>query len=242
MSLSVKVEGVTKSFKDRQVLRDVSCSFPEGRISVILGPNGSGKTTLMRAISRLEAPDSGRVEYLDNGEAQGTGPALMRRMTLIAQDPVLFNMTVAGNVAYGLRLRGLPSGEINERVGRSLDAAGVSRLSGARARTLSGGEAQRTALARAFALRPELLLLDEPSANLDPEGVALMESLVRRMKEEFGTTVIMVTHNLFQARRMANEAFLIYGGRLVENGPAAEFFGSPRNELTREFLSGEIIF
>ncbi len=242
MSLGVEVKGVAKSFKGRQVLENISCSFPQGRISVILGPNGSGKTTLLRAISRLEAPDSGRVEYLDNGKPQDRGLALMRRMTLIAQDPVLFNMTVAGNVAYGLRLRGLPSGEINERVGRSLEAAGVSRLSGARARTLSGGEAQRTALARAFALRPEMLLLDEPSANLDPEGVALMESLVRRMKEEFGTTVIMVTHNLFQARRMANEAFLIYGGRLVETGRAAEFFGSPLNELTREFLSGEIIF
>ena len=116
MSLGVKVEGVSKSFRDRQVLKEVSCTFPDGRISVILGPNGSGKTTLLRIISGLETPDSGRVEYHNGGKPQGAGPQLMRRMTLLAQDPVLFNMTVAGNVSYGLKLRGLSPGEAGKRV------------------------------------------------------------------------------------------------------------------------------
>ncbi len=238
MSLGVELSGVSKSYGGREVLKGVTCSFAKGRISAILGPNGSGKTTLLRLIASLERPDRGDVRYTDGTD----GPALMRRMTLVAQRPCMFDTSLYNNIAFGLKVRGLPGHEIRVRVDDALSASSLSHLSKVNAKSLSGGEAQRAAMARAYALRPDLVLLDEPAANLDPEGVDQMERLIHKMKSEQGMTALIVTHNIFQARRLADDVCLLYGGELVERGSRDEFFGAPKMELTRKFLAGELVF
>lgn len=242
MSIGVRLNGVGVSYGARAALKGMTCTFPAGKVSAILGPNGSGKTTLMRAVAGLESFGSGGIEYTDAAGEVSPGLALMRRMTLVSQKAVLFNATVFNNIAYGLKARGLSPDVISERVSEALETGGLAHLAHARAWTLSGGEAQRAALVRAWALRPELLLLDEPTASMDPAGVALAEGLVRRMREERGTTVVVVTHNLFQARRLADNVFLLYGGELVESGETETVFGSPREELTRSFISGKVVY
>jgi tungstate transport system ATP-binding protein len=242
MSLTVVLKGLNKSYAGKEALKDISCEFTAGKIGAVIGPNGSGKTSLLRLISRLDRPSRGEIAYMSGGGCALPGISLMRRMTLVSQATVLFNTSLYNNIAYGLKARGLPPGSVKARVEEALAAVGLNALAHAQAGTLSGGEAQRAAFARAYALRPELALLDEPSANLDPDGVALMERLVLRMKEEYGTTFVIVTHNLFQARRLADRVFFLYGGELVESGDTRALFGSPKRELTRKFLSGEVVY
>lgn len=242
MSLTVDLRDVVKRYGKRDALAGVSCRFLPGRINILLGPNGSGKTTLLRLAARLEEPDGGTVVFSDADGSLTPGVALMRRMTLVSQAPALFNTSVFNNIAYGLRLRGMEEQEMRSRAIEALELVGMGNFSGARAGSLSGGEAQRVAIARAYALRPELLLLDEPSSSLDPEGGAVFEEVIKKINSEQATTVAMVTHNLFQARRLAHYAFFLYGGRLVEWGEAAGFFNRPENEVTAKFISGEMVF
>ena len=242
MSLTVELRDVTKIYGKREALSGVSCRFIPGRINVLLGPNGSGKTTLLRLAALLEAPDGGTVVFSDGEVSVAPGAALMHRMTLVSQSPVLFNTTVFKNMAYGLQQRGIEEGEVKRRVHDALELVDMDNFAGARAASLSGGEAQRVAIARAYALRPELLLLDEPSSSLDPDGGAVFEEVLRKMNTEQGTTVVIVTHNLFQARRLAHAASFMYGGRMVEWGDAAVFFNRPESAVTAKFISGEIVF
>jgi len=242
MSLTVELHDVTRVYGKREALAGVSCRFLPGRVNVLLGPNGCGKTTLLRLAAFLEAPDVGKVVFSDGDLPVAPGVALMRRMTLVSQTPVLFNTTVFRNMEYGLQLRGGKEREIKSRVFDALELVGMGNFAGARAASLSGGEAQRVAIARAYALRPELLLLDEPSSNLDPEGGSVFEDVLRKLNEEQGTTVVIVTHNLFQARRLAHAAFFMYGGKMVEWGDATGFFNSPESALTSKFISGEMVF
>jgi tungstate transport system ATP-binding protein len=242
MSIKVETGGLTKSLGGRTVLDDISCEFPAGGISVVIGPNGSGKTTLLRVAAGLETPDGGRLSYMDGDGEIPPGLPLMRRMTYVSQDPLLFSTSLHDNIAYGLRQRALPAEEVARRVDEALELSGIKRLSQAPAKTLSGGEAQRAAIVRAYALRPELVLFDEPASNLDPEGGAWMERLVMRMKDEWGASVVLVTHNMFQARRLADRVFFLYGGRLVESGPRDKFFERPENDLTRRFLAGDVVY
>ncbi|HEY3347868.1 MAG TPA: ATP-binding cassette domain-containing protein [Nitrospirota bacterium] len=242
MSIGARLSGVSKRFGAREALAGISCEMPPGVFSVIIGPNGSGKTTLMRLMARLDAPTAGAVEHYDGSGVITPGLGLMRRMTLIPQRAVMFTTTVEKNVAYGLKARGIKGGELEARVSEALALTGLEGLAHEQAKKISGGEAQRAAIARAYAIRPELLLLDEPTANLDPEGGKLMERVIAKMREEFGTTIVMVTHNLFLARRIGELAFVMDSGRVVEHGLAAEVFGRPRQEFTRRFVSGDIIY
>jgi tungstate transport system ATP-binding protein len=161
-------------------------------------------------------------------------------VTTVFQRPALFNDTVAANVAYGLGLRGLPGGK--DHVNAILARLGLERLAHARARTLSGGEMQRAALARALLIRPRVLLLDEPTANLDPYNVGLIEEVVREANQQQGTTVVLVTHNVFQARRLAQRAALLLNGQIVETAAAPAFFDDPADARTRAFVNGEMIY
>jgi tungstate transport system ATP-binding protein len=242
MSLGVRLSGVSKRFGARDALTGISCEMPPGVFSVIIGPNGSGKTTLMRLMARLDAPTAGLVEHRDGSGVIAPGLGLMRRLTLIPQRAVMFSTTVEKNVAYGLKARGFQGGELEARVSEALALAGLEGLAHEQAKKISGGEAQRAAIARAYAIRPELLLLDEPTANLDPDGGKLMERVLAKMREEFGTTIVMVTHNLFLARRIGELVFVMDSGRLVEQGLAGDVFGRPRQEFTRSFVSGDIIY
>ncbi len=200
MNPSYYVQNLTKVYHDRQVLGIDRLDIRPGEILAIVGPSGSGKSTLLRLLNFLEPPTAGRIDYRgEQFEATGSVSLDVRRsVTTVAQRPVLLNRSVKANVEFGLRLRGRRDsvGEVRA----ALEKVGLAALEGQPARTLSGGEAQRVALARAMVIRPDVLLLDEPTANLDPYNVGVIEDAVRRLNEEQGTTVILVTHNVFQAR------------------------------------------
>lgn len=219
-------------------------SFLPGKIYGIIGPSGAGKTTLLRIINLLIPPDGGLLYF--NGspapENESGRLHLQRQMTLVFQKPLLFQTTVRENIAYGLKMRGVDREEIKERVDAVLHQIGLSSLGERRAQTLSGGEAQRVALARAIAFRPKLLLLDEPTANLDPANVELMEEMIFELKRSMELTMIMVTHNIFQARRLTEEVIFLYNGRVVETGETSRIFKEPRDERTKAFIEGRTVY
>ncbi len=240
-----RLEGLVKSYGGRRVLDLESLEVDAGSVWAIVGPSGAGKTTLLRLLNGLEKPDAGRIWFFGQELTAANGlPALevRRRMTMVFQTPVLFTATVAENVAYGLRVRGVDQGSVARRVARALDLVGLAGTERRGARSLSAGEAQRVSLARALVVEPEVLLLDEPTANLDPANAAIIESLLRRASGEMGVTVVLVTHNLFQARRVADHTGFLLDGRLVETGPTREFFERPADPRTRAFIRGEMVF
>ena len=165
---------------------------------------------------------------------------LRRRVTTVFQRPMLLDRSVRENVAYGLRLRGLDKSD--KAVNDTLSQVGLEGLARQRARSLSGGEAQRVALARALILQPDVLLLDEPTANLDPYNVGLIEEIVRQANQKHGTTIVMVTHNVFQAHRLAQRVAFLLGGKLVEVAKTEKFFTTPDDPRTRAFMNGEMVY
>lgn len=209
-----------------------------GELLAILGPSGAGKSTLLRLLNFLEPSDAGTILFDGQPLPHTPPPQLRRRVTTVFQKPALLNRSVRDNVAYGLRLRGeSPDGRVEDALAR-MD---LTALAGAPVHRLSGGETQRVALARALVLRPDVLLLDEPTANLDPYNVALIEAMVREQNTRFGVTVVLVTHNVFQARRLAGRVGLLLNGKLIEVAPTADFFESPRDPRTAAFVKGEMI-
>jgi tungstate transport system ATP-binding protein len=236
-----QLKDVRQTYAGRAVLEIESLNIERGEIFAVLGPSGAGKSTLLRLLNFLESPGAGEL-YFD-GQPIPTPPplSLLRRVTTVFQRPILLNQTLRENVAYGLRVRGLP---VDGSVEATLSRVGLMELAhrAAHTRSLSGGELQRAALARALVLEPEVLLLDEPTANLDPYNVNLIETIVREQNRARGTTIVLVTHNVFQARRMAARAGLLLNGRLVEVAPAAEFFESPRDPRTAAFVKGEMVY
>lgn len=236
--------GVTKAFGTKPVLRGIDLEVPAGRIHGIVGPSGAGKTTILRILDLLEAPDAGEVRFHDRPIRPGTAEALAQRrsMAMIMQNPTVFRGSVFENVAYGLWLRGVPEEEIRGRVYGALDFVGLLDRATESALTLSGGEQQRVAFARATVLHPEVLLLDEFTANLDPANVRLLEDATRRYRATTGGTVVVVTHNLFQAKRLADRVAFLLDGRFQEVAPVKEFFEAPQRPETRAFLSGEMAY
>jgi tungstate transport system ATP-binding protein len=240
--LAYQLRDLTKEYAGRRVLDVPALDVPWGDILGIVGPSGAGKSTLLRLLNLLEAPTSGEICFAGTVVPRPeTAPlALRRRVVTVFQRPVLLSGSVAANVAYGLQVRG--ERDIRARVDASLAQVGLAHLARAAVRTLSGGELQRVALTRALVVRPDVLLLDEPTANLDPAHVASIENVIRAAHDEHGTTIILVTHNIFQARRLAQRAALLVGGRLVEVAPTAEFFDRPKSETTRAFVNGEMVY
>ncbi len=240
--LVYQVENLSKLYGSRRVLDVPSLGVERGEILGLVGPSGAGKSTLLRLLDSLEAPSSGRIafagQWLPRPEAVPL--AVRRRIAMVFQRPVLLSGSVYANAAYGLRVRGLR--DARGRVEAALDRLGLLPLERAAVHTLSGGELQRVALARALVVEPEVLLLDEPTANLDPAHVALIEAVIREANQGQGTTVVIVTHNIFQARRLAQRVGLLVGGRLIEVAPAQAFFEAPRAPETRAFVSGEMVY
>lgn len=231
---------VQKSYANRLVLDLDQLHIQHGEILAVVGPSGAGKSTLLRLLNFLEYPDQGQVQF----DGQAATPALpvevRRQVTTVFQRPALLHTSVESNIAYGLRLRGLdPS---REKTSQALRRMGLEHLRRSAARTLSGGEAQRVALARALVLEPEVLLLDEPTANLDPYNISLIEDVVRQTNAEKHTTMVLVTHNIFQARRLAQRVALLLNGKLVEITEAHDFFEAPRDKRTRAFINGEMVY
>jgi tungstate transport system ATP-binding protein len=215
----IEVKGLYKGYGEAEILKDINLSVEPGEVLALIGPTGSGKTTLLRLIGLLEKPTTGViiVDGLEvTGLSEGERLKARRRMAMVFQKPVMFKTSVRENVSYGLKIRG--ESEIDKRVEAAIEAVGLSGYEARDANTLSGGEMQRIALARALVMEPELLLLDEPTANLDPKTAAAIDALVSRFKG----TVIMATHNMLQARRLADRVAVLVEGRLVEVGEPRE--------------------
>ncbi len=235
-----KLTNITQVYNGRSVLNLPQLTINKGEILAIVGPSGAGKSTLLRLLNFLEIPATGEILF-DRMGVNGRIPLdIRRRVTTVFQTPGLLNRSVVANIRYGLRLRGqsLATAELEQLLAR----LGLTGLEKHRPGQLSAGEAQRVALARALVIRPDVLLLDEPTANLDPYNVGLIEQIVRQENEAKGTTVVLVTHNIFQARRLAHRTALLLSGHLVEIGPTEQLFTNPQQEKTAAFLRGELVY
>ncbi|MCD1294520.1 phosphate ABC transporter ATP-binding protein [Methanocella sp. CWC-04] len=239
---SVTVENLTRIAGDRAILNNVNLKIDSGDIMAVIGPSGAGKTTLLRLINMLDIPDRGKV-YID-GKDVWSGHIMETRMSMsmVFQKPIVFSMNVYDNIAYGLKLRHESKSKIEKRIKDVMELLDLSGKERQYAKDLSGGEAQRVAFARAYVLKPRILLLDEPTASLDPLNVAIIEKAVNDVNEKFGTTVIIVTHNLHQAKRLANKATFLYEGNLVETGSIEDIFNNPRDKRTKAFVTGDMVF
>ena len=217
----------------RELLSDVALDLSGVGVSVLMGPNGAGKSLLLRLVHGLLEPTSGSVYWGD----RCLSPYVMKRQALVFQKPVLLRRSVAANVDFVLKSRG---GWSRARRDDLLERVGLLQLAENPARRLSGGEAQRLQLARALATRPEVLLLDEPTANLDPASTAAIESIVQDVAKN-GSKVIYVTHDIGQAERLADEVVFLANGQVVETANARAFFAGPRSPEARAYLAGRLV-
>lgn len=231
--LPLVFEGVRYESGGLRLLHDLSCVLEDGPCSVILGPNGAGKTLTLRLCDGLISPSAGRITWSGPGGAAAAG-----QRALVFQRPVLLRRSAAANVDYALRLRGVPRAERARRVEQVLEATGLAEHAQRPARRLSIGQQHRLAIARAWATRPQVLMLDEPAAALDPAASRSLEASIHAIQAE-GTKILMTTHDLAQAKRMSGEILFMHRGRLLEQTPAAEFWQEPRTPLAKSFLRGE---
>lgn len=228
----IELEGIVKRYKERTVLEVERLAIERGSLVAVVGPNGSGKTTLLKVINRLVEPDAGRYRF-DGADASSPagGLALQRRMTYVGESPLMLDTTVAKNVAYGLRVRGVEGNESAGRVRETLERVGLAHLADRRAPTLSGGETKRLALARALAIDPEVLLLDEPTAHVDTASRAITERIIKDLHAEGNTTICFATHDLDHAYRLTATFHTLVEGRLQET--------THENQLEGEVVEGE---
>lgn len=235
-----ELENVQQAYNGRVVLNIEKMTVERGEILALVGPSGAGKSTLLRLLNFLEPQTGGRLVF-DHISVAGELPLKVRRRVItVFQRPVLLKRSVVANLRYGLELRGEKVSETT--LTHWLERLGLTQLANQSAPKLSAGEAQRVALARALLVQPDVLLLDEPTANLDPYNVGLIEEIVREENTARGTTIVLVTHNVFQARRLAHRTGLILNGELVELGLTEPFFTSPHREETGAFVRGELVY
>jgi tungstate transport system ATP-binding protein len=216
------------------ILDGISLTIAPGAPTVLIGPNGSGKTTLLRAAMGLIPVTRGRITW-DGREASPP-----ERRAILFQRPVMLRRSAAGNIRYALAAAGVPRADRSVRTAELIVMVGLQGLARRPARRLSGGEQQRLALARALARGPALLFLDEPTQNLDPAATKAIEDIVRTVAAR-GVKVVMSTHDLGEAKRLAGDIVLLHRGRLIEQGPAREFFTNPRTEEAKKFIAGELL-
>jgi tungstate transport system ATP-binding protein len=242
MSL-IAVTGLNHRYGERAILENINLSVDRGEVLALIGPTGAGKTTLLRIIDLLEVPSAGEI-YFDGKCIPRSGKQrleIRRRMSFIHQKPHVFNLSVYDNVACGLGWRGEERNRIAGKVDHILEMVGLEDYKDRNARTLSGGEAQRVALARSLVLEPEVLLLDEPTANLDPVSTAKIEQLISYVARQRNTTMIMATHDMSQGQQLADRIGVLLDGRLVQTGNATDIFRSPQNEEVAHFVGMENI-
>ena len=216
--MKLTVSHIARSYAGKAVLVDCSSEFGTTGINVLMGPNGCGKSTFLRICALLESPDSGEVVYTDDGTALPHDIALKRRMTLVLPRTGVFNTTVEKNAAYGLRIRGVQHAVIEQKVDEALAFVGLGHKKEQHARTLSSGETQRLGIARALAIEPGVLFLDEPTASIDEENTAIIENMVLTLRKQGRTLVIMTTHDRDQAERLGDRLLIMREGKITEAG------------------------
>lgn len=234
MILPLRVSNLSFKAKGEELLQDVSFELHAGPRTIIMGPNGAGKSLLLRLCHGLLEPTSGTVAWLGDG-----AHSAKIKQAMVFQRPVLLRRTAAQNIDYGLKLRNMPSAERAKITDDVLNRTGLARFADKPARLLSGGEQQKLALARAWALNPDVLFLDEPTASLDPAAAHAIETIVQTMHDE-GTRIVMTTHDLAQAKRLADEVVFIHKGRVLEKTPAEQFFDTPQCGEAAAFQRGEL--
>lgn len=218
------------------LLEGLDLRIERGAPVVVLGPNGAGKSLMLRLAHGLLTPTRGAVHW--GGASAATA---RRHQAMVFAEAVLLRRSVAANVEHALAVRGFAAAGRPERVARALASTGLGARARQSARSLSSGEKQRLALARAWALEPEVLFLDEPTGSLDPAAAAQVETIVQQFAAE-GRQIVMTTHDLGQARRIAGRVLFLHRGRLLEDAPAASFFDGPRSEEARAFLAGDLFW
>ena len=230
--LPLVLDRVSFSAGGNDIIRNVSLELKARSCSVILGPNGAGKSVLLRLCHGLLQPTSGAIRW--------SGAQPEKHQAMVFQRPVMLRRSAAANIRYALKRAGVPRAERHRRALDALRVVGLEKLAERPARVLSGGEQQRVALARAWALRPDVLFLDEATSSLDPAATRAIEEIIATICDS-GTKVIMTTHDLGQARRLADEVVFLHRGRLVEHTPAAIFFQQPATEQAAAFLRGALL-
>ena len=232
--LPLHLEDVVFAVGAREIIRGITTTIDAGPRTVILGPNGAGKSVLLRLCHGLLRPTAGAVRW-NSPEV----PGAPRRQAMVFQRPIMLRRSALGNVIYALRLAGVARSQCRQRAMEALRTVGLDAYAQHAARVLSGGEQQRLALARIWALHPEILFLDEPTANLDPGATHEIERIIGALHGA-GTKIVMVTHNLGQAHRMGDEILFIHEGRLAERAPADRFLKRPDSPEAAKFLEGEL--
>ena len=232
--LPLEADGIGYEVDGLRLLENVSFRLTAGKRTVILGPNGAGKSLTLRICHGLLRPTSGRVRWHGAGDP-------VRHQAMVFQRPVLLRRSAAANISHALRLRGIGFAARREQTAAALAQAGLQEQADRPARLLSAGEQQRLALARAWALAPQVLFLDEPTANLDPAATRSIETMIEGFRA-MGSKIVMTTHDLGQARRIADEVLFFHHGRLIEKAPAPAFFDQPGSPEAAAFLNGELLW
>ena len=218
----------------REILKGISARLEAGPATIIVGANGAGKSVLMRLMHGLVAPSGGRIAWQDTDPER-----LRRRQAMVFQRPVMLRRSAIANITYALELSGVRRAEREALAREALESVGLAHLANRPARVLSGGEQQRLALARAWALHPEVLFLDEPTASLDPGATREIERVIRAF-DAAGTKIVMATHNLGQARRLGDEVLFVHEGQVLEHSPIDRFFADPATPEAAAFIKGEL--
>jgi len=233
--MKIKIEHLKKNYDGKSVLNIEELEIPSGKITAVIGPNGAGKSTLLNLIAGIDLATSGKITYA------GSEAIPRNQITMGFQKPYLLNTTVEKNISYPLKIRGWDGPQIEERVQRLTNELSLSEFRKKKSWKLSGGEVQKVALARALSFSPGLLLLDEPTANIDPSTVTEIEKILKRFNREEGTTIVLISHNLAQARRISDYVVLLNHGKVMEANDCAAFFKTPSKEDSKRFIAQEII-
>lgn len=234
--LPLRARGLTLSLAGRRLIDGVDLELAADRRTVVMGSNGAGKSLLLRLLHGLIAPTSGTVQWASVLPER----EMRRRQAMVFQRPVLLRRSVAANIAYALAVHGVSRGDRKDRIRAALEAASLEHLADRPARVLSGGEQQRLAVARALSTRPEVLFLDEPTANLDPASTLAIEELIGAAHRA-GTKIIFITHDIGQAKRLGDDVVFMHAGRVCEHSPADSFFCRPRTQAAEAYLDGRLI-
>ncbi len=236
MSKTYRLDNVSKSFRGIVALEGIAVDIDDGPVA-LLGYSGAGKTTLLRILAGLEAPSDGKIWFNDKEVNSGNVQSLRRNVTMLFQEPVLFNRNVLENVMYGLLTRGVNKEEAVDKSHKALANLRLERFETRKATKLSGGEQQRVSLARALVLDPKVLLLDEPTSNLDPANATLIVGAIREFAEK--GLVVISTHNFLDVRRLAKWGIYLEKGKIIDRGSIEDLLDKPKDERVRRFVNGE---